>query len=89
MGWVLRVSGSGRALCVAAALANELAEAADDRLVLAVAVTWWLCLEVHTTPQRIACHTHDRGKDARARVMAIAVATMTTAGPTVRPGQDC
>jgi hypothetical protein len=40
-----------------------LPRAADGRLVLAIAVTCWLRSDAHTSPGRILCHTHGRGKD--------------------------
>ncbi len=43
--------------------AVPLPRAADGRLVLAVDVTCWLRPDAHTSPQRIMCHTHGRGKD--------------------------
>lgn len=39
-----------------------LPRAADGRLVLAIDVTCWLRPDVHTSPQRILCHTYGRGK---------------------------
>nr|MCY0980299.1 transposase [Streptomyces tirandamycinicus] len=40
-----------------------LPRAADGRLVLAADLTYWLRPSAHTSPQRILCHTHGRGKD--------------------------
>src|SRR5207253_2166892 len=39
-----------------------LPRAADGR-VLAVDITCWLRPDVHTSPERILCHTYGRGKD--------------------------
>jgi hypothetical protein len=43
--------------------ATPMPRAADGRLVLAVDVTCWLRPDAHTSPERILCHTHGRGKD--------------------------
>jgi hypothetical protein len=43
----------------------SLPRAADGRLVLAVDITSSLRPEAHTSPQRILCHTHGRGKARR------------------------
>ncbi len=41
----------------------RLPRAADGRLVLAADLTCWLRPDAHTSPQRILCHTYERGKD--------------------------
>jgi DDE superfamily endonuclease len=48
--------------------AVTLPRAVDGRLVLAVDITSWLRPEVHTSPQRILCHTYERGKDTHIMV---------------------
>jgi hypothetical protein len=43
--------------------AVPLPRAVDGRLVLAVDITCWLRPHVHTSPERVLCHTYGRGKD--------------------------
>ena len=48
--------------------AVPLPRAADGRLVLAADTTCWLRPDAHTSPQRILCHTYERGKDQHSPV---------------------